>query len=61
MKNKTTLIIAHRLSTIKNANKILFLEKGEIKEAGTHEELMSLKQQYYTLYQLQMTKKNKPT
>ena len=40
MKNRTSLVIAHRLSTIRNAGKILVMHKGEIRETGTHEELM---------------------
>jgi ABC-type multidrug transport system fused ATPase/permease subunit len=42
MKNRTSFIIAHRLSTIRNADKIVVLDKGVIKESGTHQELMSL-------------------
>lgn len=49
-KNKTLLIIAHRLSTIKNADNILMLENGEIKEQGTHSQLMSKKGQYQKMY-----------
>ncbi|MCG9910832.1 MAG: ATP-binding cassette domain-containing protein [Flavobacteriales bacterium] len=41
MKNRTSFVIAHRFATIKNCNKILVMDKGEIKEFGTHEELMS--------------------
>lgn len=50
MENRTVLVIAHRLSTVKNCDKIIFLEKGQIKEKGTHEELLKLKKQYYDLY-----------
>ncbi|SHH96686.1 ABC transporter ATP-binding protein [Clostridium grantii] len=46
----TTFIIAHRISAVKNADKILFLEDGEIVEKGTHEELLQLKGLYYEVY-----------
>ena len=56
IKNKkiTTIIIAHRLSTIKNADKILFLSKGEIIESGTHDELIELNGEYKKLVAKQM-------
>ncbi|MGX7031326.1 ABC transporter ATP-binding protein [Vagococcus zengguangii] len=50
---RTTFIIAHRLSTIQNANQILVLDNGEIKERGTHEHLLELNQYYAEMYQLQ--------
>jgi subfamily B ATP-binding cassette protein MsbA len=53
MMNRTSIIIAHRLSTIKKADQIIVISKGEIKEKGTHDELMSEKGIYYNLYQLQ--------
>ena len=53
MRDRTSLVIAHRLSTIKKADQIIVLSKGEIKERGTHEELMQLKGMYYTLSSLQ--------
>ncbi|WP_058486605.1 ABC transporter ATP-binding protein [Defluviitalea phaphyphila] len=52
-KERTTLIIAHRLSTIKNADKIIVLNKGEIKEVGNHEELLKKGGVYKKLYKLQ--------
>lgn len=50
---RTTFIIAHRLSTIQNADQIILLETGEIKEQGTHEELMQLNGSYAEMYKLQ--------
>lgn len=55
-KGRTTFIIAHRLSTIKNADQILVLDKGEIVERGSHDELMELKGKYYQMYELQVGK-----
>lgn len=52
-KGRTTFIIAHRLSTIKNADRILVLDRGEIAEAGSHDELMKLGGTYYQMYQIQ--------
>ena len=56
-KNITTIIIAHRLSTVKNADEILFLDKGEIIEKGTHKELIEKKGEYYKLVQNQLINK----
>ena len=50
MKNRTTFVIAHRLSTVRNANAIMVLEKGEIIERGSHEDLLAMKGRYYELY-----------
>ena len=50
MKDRTTFVIAHRLSTVRNADAIMVLEKGEIIERGTHDELLKLKGRYYELY-----------
>ncbi|MGT2910638.1 ABC transporter ATP-binding protein [Streptococcus cameli] len=50
---RTTIAIAHRLSTIQDANCIYVLDKGEIIEAGTHDELLALEGTYHKMYQLQ--------
>ena len=50
MKNRTTFVIAHRLSTVRNSNAIMVLERGEIIERGTHEDLLALGGRYYELY-----------
>jgi ATP-binding cassette subfamily B protein len=59
IKGRTSIIIAHRLSTIRKANKIIVLDKGEIKEIGTHEELLDKQGFYHKLYLLQFEQKNK--
>ncbi|HEV8079342.1 MAG TPA: ABC transporter ATP-binding protein [Chitinophagaceae bacterium] len=53
---RTSIVIAHRLSTIRKANKILVLDKGEIKEMGTHNELLLKKGFYYQLHKMQFEK-----
>ena len=53
LKGITSFIIAHRLSTIKNANCILYVDKGDILERGSHEELLAMKGEYYKLYMSQ--------
>jgi ATP-binding cassette subfamily B protein len=53
MSGRTAIVIAHRLSTIQKADKIIVLDKGEIKEAGTHDELLNLNGYYAQLYQMQ--------
>jgi ATP-binding cassette subfamily B protein len=53
-KRKTVVVVAHRLSTVRNADQIVVLEKGEIVEQGTHEELTNLKGAYYTLVKNQL-------
>jgi ABC-type multidrug transport system fused ATPase/permease subunit len=58
MKNRTTFVIAHRLSTIIEADRILVVEKGEIKESGNHRELLKKRGLYYALYNLQFPEMN---
>lgn len=53
MKNRTSIVIAHRLSTIQNADVIVVMQKGEIVEQGTHEELISNNSMYSKLVQMQ--------
>lgn len=54
--NRTTLVIAHRLSTIKNADVIVVIDNGRIREQGTHHELMRKRGLYYDLVQQQERK-----
>ncbi|MGL5951298.1 MAG: ABC transporter ATP-binding protein, partial [Cetobacterium sp.] len=56
MKGRTTFVIAHRLSTIINADKIVVMENGEIKEVGNHEELLKNNGIYRKLYEIQFGK-----
>jgi ATP-binding cassette, subfamily B, multidrug efflux pump len=53
LQGRTSIVIAHRLSTIQKADRILVLHKGEIREMGTHQELLALRGIYYRLYLLQ--------
>lgn len=53
MRDRTTLVIAHRFSTIQNADRILVMHKGELREVGTHAELMLVRGIYWRLYNLQ--------
>jgi len=53
IEGRTSIIIAHRLSTIQSCDKIIVMHKGEIKEIGTHQQLLEQQELYYKLYQLQ--------
>lgn len=57
IKGRTSIVIAHRLSTIRKANKIIVLDKGEIIEMGTHDQLLKQKGHYFNLHQMQFEKK----
>lgn len=58
MVGRTSFVIAHRLSTIKNADKIMVLEKGQLVEQGSHDELMAMNGLYAHLYQIQYRSKD---
>jgi ATP-binding cassette subfamily B protein len=53
MKGKTVVLISHRFSTVKNADKIAVIEHGELKELGSHKELMQKNGRYYELFTMQ--------
>src|SRR5437762_9966227 len=57
---RTSIVIAHRLSTIRKASKIIVLDKGEIKETGTHEELLASGGFYAKLHSMQFEKAKQP-
>ena len=57
-KNRTSIVVAHRLSTTRNADKIIVISEGKIKEEGTHEELISQNGAYKLLYNLQFKDSN---
>ena len=56
LEGRTSIVVAHRLSTIQRANKIIVMHKGEIREMGSHQELLALQGIYYKLYRLQYKK-----
>jgi ATP-binding cassette subfamily B multidrug efflux pump len=61
MAGRTTLAIAHRLSTIQDMDKILVLHKGQLREVGTHQQLLAQRGIYYRLYQLQYRDQERAT
>ena len=60
LEGRTSLVIAHRLSTILDADRILVLHKGELREQGTHPELLAKGGIYARLYQLQFSRQPAP-
>ena len=56
--NRTSIVIAHRLSTIRKANKIIVLDRGELNEMGTHDELIEKHGFYYQLHKMQFEKQD---
>ncbi|MEW6300023.1 MAG: ABC transporter ATP-binding protein [Thermodesulfobacteriota bacterium] len=60
MAGRTTLVIAHRLSTIQNADRILVMHKGQLREVGTHQELMARRGIYWRLCRLQYREPDEP-
>jgi ABC-type multidrug transport system fused ATPase/permease subunit len=61
LRGRTSIVIAHRLSTIQRAHAIIVMHKGEIREMGTHQELLALGGVYYKLYRLQYQEQERRT
>jgi len=53
VEGRTSIVIAHRLSTIQRADRILVMHKAQLRESGTHQELLAARGIYWKLYQLQ--------
>jgi ATP-binding cassette, subfamily B, multidrug efflux pump len=60
MRGRTTIAIAHRLSTIQDMDRILVMHRGELRESGTHQELLAMRGIYHRLYQLQFKTDDAP-
>src|SRR5260221_4274049 len=60
MRNRTSLVVAHRLSTIQRADQIILLHHGEVREQGTHQELLVQRGLYWKLYKLQYSDTSRP-
>jgi len=61
MRDRTSIVVAHRLSTIQRADQIIVLHHGEIREQGTHQELLAVRGLYWKLYKLQYSDVSRPT
>jgi len=60
MRDRTSIVVAHRLSTVQNADRIIVLHHGEIREQGNHQELLAQRGLYWKVYKLQYADLNKP-
>jgi ATP-binding cassette subfamily B protein len=61
VEGRTSIIIAHRLSTVQRADKIIVMHKSQLREAGSHQELLAHRGIYWKLYQLQYKDQELPT
>jgi len=61
MRNRTSIVVAHRLSTVQRASQIIVLHHGEIREQGSHQELLAQRGLYWKLYKLQYSDTSRPT